>query len=68
MSSVKLKALVGGKKMLNDVEEKKEWQDILPTLNININMLHRRVPSNETVRTTPFLAELGLLVDFIFSC
>lgn len=66
MSSVKPRALVGGKKLLNEVEVKKEMQDILPTLKNIINILNRKVPSIETTRTAPFLAELGLLVDFIY--
>ena len=66
MSSVKPRALVGGKKLLNEVEVKKEMKDILPTLKNIINILNRKVPSTETTRTAPFLAELGLLVDFIY--
>jgi len=66
MSSVKPRALVGGKKLLNEVEVKKEMQDILPTLKNIINILNRKFPSIETTRTAPFLAELGLLVDFIY--
>lgn len=63
MSCVKPEEL-GGKKMLNDVEERMARYSSY----LNINILNRRVPNIETVRTTLFLAELGLLVCFIFSC